>query len=318
MIDFSKENYEAGAMEKVFRLLDLLSEIDRHPVLLKNVCLYGGTAINLFLLDAPRLSIDADIAYIGSADKLIAEKERPAIESAIKDVGSFLGYNVTATKGMVAGRTFRLRYMGNRGGDFIKIDANFLNRQPLLPPVRSRCKLDDSVHVRTFSKDELIAGKTKALFDRVAPRDIYDISQLYGIINKLIDPKDDTAKQKLRRIIIFYAALSNLFPTEFSGLTEKRFAGREQQIRDELYPVLRINNRPGLDDLIRVAEAFVSEYVTPKDKMEKEYLEHFAKGEYKPELLFGDWPDILLAAQNSPSAKWKLLNLNKRDMKDQA
>jgi predicted nucleotidyltransferase component of viral defense system len=312
VIEAHLKGYDITVSEKVTRLIELLSEIDRHPFLSKRVCLHGGTAINLFMQRASRLSIDADLTYIGDADKRIADMERPSVENAIQDVGAFLGYNVTAGEGAVAGRTFRLRYDGIRGSDYIKIDINYLNRAPLFPLIYSECAFDHDVRISTFSREELIGGKTKALFDRVAVRDLYDISVLYRTIGELFDIRDRNAVLKLHRTILFYAALSNLFPTDFSGLTSERFEGREKQVSDELYPLLHIADRPEPVQMIADAESFVTEYVMPQGEDEERFLNMFASAEYKPELLFSDWPETLEAANKSPSARWKLFNLEKR------
>jgi len=312
MISSIEGKYDLGIVEKVNRLLDLLSEIDRHQILSKKTCLFGGTAINLFMLDAPRLSIDADISYIGNGEKSIENLDRTTIERALQDVGFFLGYNVTAAKETTAGRTFRLRYSGSRGADLIKIDINYLNRIPLHPINYSECILDNRIKIRTLSQTELIAGKVKALFDRVVVRDLYDISHIYQVIANLFYLSDDENKRKLRRTIIFYTALSNLFPRDFEGITEKRFSGRNKQVRDELYPFLGIDDRPTLKEMIINAEAFISEYAMPKDEAEKDYFIRFSKAEYRPELLFSEWPEVLAAAERSPSAKWKILNLKQR------
>ena len=58
------------------------------------------------------------------------------------------------------------------------------------------------------------------------------------------------------------------------------------------------------------AEEFTSAYVLPRNDGEKLYLELFAKGEYRPELLFGEC-DIARAAAAGPEAQWKLANLKK-------
>ena len=47
-----------------------------------------------------------------------------------------------------------------------------------------------------------------------------------------------------------------------------------------------------------------------RNKDEHMYLELFAKGEYRPELLFGEG-DVARAAAASPEALWKLANLRK-------
>ena len=49
---------QAGILEKVLRLLDVLQEITRDPVLGERLVLKGGTALNVFHLPLDRLSVD--------------------------------------------------------------------------------------------------------------------------------------------------------------------------------------------------------------------------------------------------------------------
>lgn len=65
----NEHRFSTANLEKVFRLVDLLAEIYAHPFLKDCLVLKGGTAINVFLFDVPRLSVDIDFNYIGSADK---------------------------------------------------------------------------------------------------------------------------------------------------------------------------------------------------------------------------------------------------------
>lgn len=39
---------------------------------------------------------------------------------------------------------------------------------------------------------------------------------------------------------------------------------------------------------------------------------YLSEGVYRPELLFGDYPSILLAAKVNPAMKWKVQNLQRR------
>jgi len=48
--------FQAEPLEKVLHLLDLLESLRSHPYLIDRLALKGGTAVNLFMLDAPRLS----------------------------------------------------------------------------------------------------------------------------------------------------------------------------------------------------------------------------------------------------------------------
>ena len=72
-------SFRPEILEKVARLLSLLEAIRKHPNLKERVALKGGTALNLFLFDVPRLSVDIDLNYIGSADRGAMLAERPEV-----------------------------------------------------------------------------------------------------------------------------------------------------------------------------------------------------------------------------------------------
>ncbi len=78
--------FRAEILEKVIHLLHLLQTINSHPFLKGKLLLKGGTALNLFLFDVPRLSVDIDLNYIGSLSKENMAKERPKLEQALLDV----------------------------------------------------------------------------------------------------------------------------------------------------------------------------------------------------------------------------------------
>ena len=48
--------------------IDLPESMRAHPFLGRRMALKGGTALNLFVLDFPRLSVDIDLNYIGACD----------------------------------------------------------------------------------------------------------------------------------------------------------------------------------------------------------------------------------------------------------
>ena len=56
-------------VEKVFHLLNLLNSLNSHPFLKGKWVLKGGTALNMFILNLPRLSVDIDLNYIGALDR---------------------------------------------------------------------------------------------------------------------------------------------------------------------------------------------------------------------------------------------------------
>ena len=71
--------FRADTLEKVLLLLDLLDAIRAHPYSGPRVALKGGTALNLFALDVPRLSVDIDLNYVGAVDRAKMETERPDV-----------------------------------------------------------------------------------------------------------------------------------------------------------------------------------------------------------------------------------------------
>jgi len=69
--------FNAGAVEKVCFLLKLLNMLNAHPFIKHKFVLKGGTALNLFFFEMPRLSVDIDLNYIGEVDraKMLEERE---------------------------------------------------------------------------------------------------------------------------------------------------------------------------------------------------------------------------------------------------
>ena len=78
--------FGAHMLEKSVRLLALLDAIRDHPLLDRKLALKGGTALNLFVFRIPRLSVDIDLNYVGTASRDVMLKERPAVERAIRTV----------------------------------------------------------------------------------------------------------------------------------------------------------------------------------------------------------------------------------------
>jgi predicted nucleotidyltransferase component of viral defense system len=81
-----RTGFRPEVLEKVCRLQRLLAGFCRHPFLKNRLALKGGTALNLFLFDMPRLSVDIDLNYIGQVDREAMLAERPQVEQAIQDV----------------------------------------------------------------------------------------------------------------------------------------------------------------------------------------------------------------------------------------
>lgn len=299
-------DFPPRTFDKVDRLLDLLEELGEHPRLRGKLALHGGTAINLFMLDIPRLSVDIDVSYVGALAKEEMLADRTIVERSIEEVARSQGYALSGGTGGHAGRTFVLGYRSGWGVDHVKIDCIYMNRSPVLPLSQRETPLRSDFGVLSFSDAELVGGKVKALFDRVKVRDLYDISNLTKLIRGLSVEESEV----MHAVILYYASLSASFPHGFER-RPLRFEGREDELEEQLYPMLRRSeSRPTLESLVRDANAFIDDYVLPRNDAEREYLDRLSRGDYRPELLFNE-AQMAKAALASPEAQWKLANLRK-------
>ena len=90
----SATGFGAEPLEKVFRLMALLDALNSHPFLKPRIALKGGTALNLFHFEVPRLSVDIDLNYIGAKDRETMLAEKPKIEQAVQAVCSREGLTI--------------------------------------------------------------------------------------------------------------------------------------------------------------------------------------------------------------------------------
>ncbi len=100
--------FRPDVLEKVARLLRLLDALRSHPFLNGKLVLKGGTALNLFMFNAPRLSVDIDLNYVGSEDRDGMIAERPKIEQALQAVLAREGFTVRRMPGEHAGGKWSL------------------------------------------------------------------------------------------------------------------------------------------------------------------------------------------------------------------
>jgi len=108
--------FRADVLEKAIRLMDLLEALRSHPYLKTRIALKGGTALNLFVLDVPRLSVDVDLNYVGAAEVDAMVQERPKVEQAIQAVSGRLGMGVRRIPSERAGGKWRLGGRSSRRG----------------------------------------------------------------------------------------------------------------------------------------------------------------------------------------------------------
>src|SRR5204863_7395988 len=124
----------------------LLESIRSHPFLKERIALKGGTALNLFVFDVPRLSVDIDLNYIGALGRETMIAERPKIEQALQAAFGRVGVRARRVPPDHTGGKWRLSFPRAAGGnDTLELALTFMLRAPLWPTERL-----DSRPVGTF------------------------------------------------------------------------------------------------------------------------------------------------------------------------
>ena len=145
--------------------------------------LKGGTAINLFLRDLPRLSVDIDLAYLPISDY---QTSKAAIYAALKRMREKLiagprVLNVTLGANDGAGLIDTLNV--SNGVEKVKIEVNPVIRgsvnAPALLALRPAVQVEFGfAQIMTLAFEDIYAGKLMAALDRQHPRDLFDVMVL--------------------------------------------------------------------------------------------------------------------------------------------
>lgn len=289
--------FRAEPLETVFRLADLLSGLTRE--LGSEVLLRGGTALNLLYLDLPRLSVDIDLDFVGAQDSIEAKKRRPEILAVIEDVAARADYEVRRDRESYAMSHQRMHYTNASGRPaFLKVDVNFLDRVPVLPPEMKSLKHPfsgdlPSLEVQTFALAELAASKLIALLRRAAPRDLFDVAML----SDLAGLDGETLKTL---VVIRGASYPPPLPDAYDPAIVDSV--KPMQWRSE---VMALGRRPiaiDLSDARELAKRLIGE-LSQLDDGQVEFLRALEDGEIRADLLRVPEPARVI---NNPGLLWRL------------
>jgi predicted nucleotidyltransferase component of viral defense system len=273
-------------------ILEVLPFVNKKKVF----SLKGGTALNLFFWDMPRLSVDIDLCYlpIENRQETYTSIHHNLLELK-NDIEQQLKCKVFSSFPLDGKREAKL--VLEKNGINIKIEPNYILRGSLFEPVTlpissvASSMYNVEVECKCLSKADLFAGKICAALDRQHPRDLFDIYQFL---------KNDNWDEQITEAFIFYLISHNrpihelitpniqpimsIFKSEFLGMTRQKITLNElESARTEL--ITKVNN------------VF--------SDVNKEFLVSIASGSPKWNLY--SYPKI----KDWPSVRWKLLNINK-------
>jgi predicted nucleotidyltransferase component of viral defense system len=276
--------------------VDLLLQVLPYVAKEKIFALKGGTAINLFVREMPRLSVDIDLTYlpVDSRDNALRN-----IEKALSRIKADISKNIPEVKVHpvpLNGVTDVKLNCQSRSAQ-IKIEVNTITRGNIFPT--ELMQVVDSVQnefgmfaaINVVSLAELYGGKICAAVDRQHPRDLFDVKLLlenegftdniwggfkiglishYKPVNELLTPILKDQKRAFER--------------QFAGMTLESFT---------------------YDDYVSTRKTLVDSIQQRLTDDDKKFLLSFETGMPKWDL----FPYELI--KKLPAVKWKLLNIQK-------
>ena len=261
--------------------------------------LKGGTAINFFVQDLPRLSVDIDLTYLPLHER----------DLALDEIRNNLVRVANAIKGRMPGTRILLKRIHGtdvirgliveRDGITVKVEPNLVLRGSVYPPEtktlskRAQDLFELSLQARILSPHDLYAGKICAALDRQHPRDLFDVHLLL---------KSEGLQPEIRRAFIVYLVshprpmveilspkkkdMRDIFEKEFKGMVAENIPFEALEMtRNDLIEILR--------------EDLTSD--------ERRFIVSMKEGRPRWDLL------ALEGVENLPAVKWKLLNISRMD-----
>lgn len=278
-----------------YRQVQLLLQII--PFVAQHDCfaLKGGTAINLFVRDFPRLSVDIDLVFLPMMDR------QEALQT-IKDNLNTLAVNITEqivhtrVTSSFQDKADALRLLVERDGVQIKIELSPVLRGTVYEPqIISVCEaVEDEfgfAEIAVVSFEDLYAGKICAALDRQHPRDLFDIKQLLdneGITDRL-------RKALLVYIISHPRPITELLKPHFKDISNI-YEGEFRNMAEHDLP---------LADLANAREQLVNIINNELTQEERKFLLSFKSRE--PDWSLLGLPNI----DKLPAVRWKLQNIGK-------
>ena len=278
--------------EQVRLMLDLLPFIADESIF----ALKGGTAINFFVRDMPRLSVDIDLTYLPLEDRAASLAGISAGLARIKAQAErrLSGARLTLVP---QGDDMEVKVHCQRGRARVKVEVNPLQRGALWPVRKLTCTdavqetFESYVEVPVVSHAELFGGKVSAALDRQHPRDLFDVRQLLDVEGF----GDDVRAGLLMNLIGHRRPIAELLNPEAKDQRQTlagEFAGMT------LLPFDYAVHEATFAELT----AKVKASLTPT---ERAFLLSFEEGS-------PDWSLFPAAgAERLPAPRWKLLNIQK-------
>lgn len=282
----------ASYIASVQLLLNIAPVIFQSP----RFAMKGGTALNLFVQDLPRLSVDIDVVFVPhqvTRNQALVEigQDLNAAKSQLQTMGYVADIRTTRT-----GDEVKLFVSDERAQ--VKVEVNFVFRGTLFPPTLAKlnAKAQElfslSVQVPMLAIPELYGSKLVAAMDRQHPRDLFDVLQMNEKFGGVPQPFVDSFVAYLAghnrpvHEVLFANSLplEAVFKSEFQGMTAQPIA---------------------LQKLLETRQFLFETLPQSLTDNHKKFLLSLVRGDPQ----WGLMPFVHL--QELPALKWKTQNLEK-------
>lgn len=283
----ARERY-AAQVDLLVRLLPIIAQEEVFA-------LKGGTAINLFYRNMPRLSVDIDLTYLPLRDRAeslsdIDETLDRIVAAAIRDIPKLKAQRIEGGGG---GAT---RIRARLGNAEVKIETSPVTRGVVHEP--ETLQVSPAVEeefgfasIKVVSFEDLFGGKLHAAVDRQHPRDLFDVKLLY---------ENEGLTDALFRTFLIYVASS---PRPVQELIKPSLSPLEGPFTQEFVGMTSIPVT--VEELAETRERLLVDINVRLDEKIQKFLIGLHDGA----------PDFdvigLPQAANLPAVRWKLLNLKK-------
>jgi len=269
------------------------------PSVAKQGCfaLKGGTAINLFLRDMPRLSVDIDLAYLPVEDR---DASLTAIDGALGAIITDIEQRMTdigvqASVLKETGKRFKLLVW--QGDTNVKIEVTPVLRGSVFPAEKRQLSVKAKnvfgfARMSVLSFEDLYAGKMCAALDRQHPRDLYDV---YWLLNHECR---EGLNERLKNAFLVYLMGHN---RPMAELLAPQPQDMEPLYRTELEGMTF--EPVGLEQLEETLQHLVREIHGAMTDADRRFLLALKSGTQ-------DWRDFFLPeVERLPAIQWKMINL---------
>jgi len=284
---------------KYFKQAELLIQVMPYVNMEKCFALKGGTAINLFIRNIPRLSVDIDLTYLLIEDRETTLRNISDALLRIADRIRIKLYGSKITSLYLSGSNHIFKLVVERLETKIIIEPNLILRGSVFPPelraLSSKAEklFEQSVSTQVMSVADVYGGKICAALDRQHPRDLFDVKILF---------ENEGITEEIRKAFIVYL-ISNSRPIN-ELLNPNRL-----DIRSAYSEEFETMTEDAItyNALIETREHLISSINSELTGSEREFLISVKQG--IPNWTLLNLPNI----EHLPSIKWKIINIGKMD-----